>query len=283
MARAAARTRGDLPTMAMFFYPHPATVVAPERAPGVLTLPPRRMELLQAAGADEVIVQPFDDKLASLSAEAFVADVLVKSHHARAIVVGPDFRFGHRRAGSVDTLRKLSSSLGYDVVTVDVVEQNRARISSSRVRELVGQGDMAQVSHLLGRYHELEGTVIVGAQRGRTLGFPTANLAPEETLLPADGVYAVVAKSIGESPIVRQGVANLGERPTVGGGRSAEVHLFDFTGDLYGARLRVAFVARLREERRFAGLDALRAQIATDAGHARLVLATVDKDFLRWF
>ena len=281
---AAARDLGSergLRTVAMFFDPHPAAVVAPQRVPGLLTTSARRTDLLLGAGAEVVLAQPFDRGFASLSPRRFAEDVLVKRAGARAVVVGPDFRFGLQRTGDVALLTELGHELGFDVAQVDPVLHDGERVSSTRVRSLLERGDVAGAAPLLGRAHDVDGVVVEGDRRGRTIGFPTANLACEPIVLPADGVYAVVVRRLDRPDAPRLGgVANLGERPTFAAGRAAEVHLLDFEGDLYGVRLRMAFVTRIRPERRFEHVEALKDQIGADVAAARRALVAVDEGWL---
>lgn len=264
---------------ALTFDPHPAQVLAPDRAPPLLTTLERRTDLLRRAGADRVEILRFDLALASKTPEQFAVEVLVERLHARGVVVGPDFRFGKGRAGDVATLKELGAAHGFAVRAVGPVEKDGAPVSSTRIRDALGDGDVATATALLARVHDVGGVVIEGDRRGRTIGFPTANLDPEDVLLPADGVYAVVTR-VGDRVI--RGVANLGVRPTVEAGRSLEVHLFDFDEEIYGARVRVGFVARLRGEQRFDGLDALKAQIARDAEQARQRLEDADAETWSW-
>lgn len=281
-AMAYARPRG-LRVVALTFEPHPAQLFAGARAPASLTTSSRRVELLRGAGCDEVHVATFDAAFAAQSPESFVDEVLVRTLHARAVVLGPDFRFGVKRAGDVALLERLGRARDFDVVPLAPLCEDGAPISSSRVRAAVSDGDVQRAAALLGRVHDVDGEVVRGDQRGRTLGFPTANLRASGALLPADGVYSVVVRRLGlPSAPVLGGVANLGVRPTVGAGRSVEVHLFDWSGDLYGAPLRVGFVARLREERRFEGLDALAAQIVEDVAQARLGVRGREQELGRW-
>jgi len=281
-ARAFAQPRG-LRVVALTFDPHPLRLLAPERAPASLTSMTRRVKLLREAGCDDVHVARFDAAFAAQSPERFVDDVLVRDLAARGVVLGPDFRFGAKRAGDRALLEELGRARDLTVVPVAPLCDEGGAISSSRIRALLREGDVTQAAALLGRVHDVEGVVVRGDQRGRTLGFPTANMRPEDVLLPADGVYAVVARrlDVPDAPCLG-GVANLGVRPTVGAGRSVEVHLFDWHGDLYDAPLRVGFVARLREERRFAGLDALVAQIRHDADDARARVQGREQEYGRW-
>ncbi len=279
-ARAYAREHG-LATRALTFDPHPAALLDPEHAPAVLTLQARRAELLRAAGVDSVIVQPFTREFAGLSPEAFIRSLLDQG--AKALVVGPDFRFGCKRAGDVALLQTLGKQHGFATLIEAPVLLQGERVSSSAIRHALRAGEVAHAAQLLGRLHELTGTVVRGDQRGRTLSFPTANLAAEPVLPPSDGVYAVVARVLcPERSQLLLGVANLGTRPTMAAGRSVEVHLFDFDADIYGASLRMGFVERLRGEMRFSGLDELRAQITRDCDTGRELLAKRKKELESW-
>jgi riboflavin kinase/FMN adenylyltransferase len=268
-----------LRALALTFDPHPMALLAPARAPVPLTTLARRCELLRLAGADDVAVEAFTPELASLAPEVFLRGLMQRG--ARAFVVGPDFRFGKDRAGDVALLERFGQENGLAVMVEQPVLVDGMRVSSSAVREAVAAGDVVRARTLLGHVAELAGSVVVGQQRGRTLGFPTANLAPEPVLQPADGVYAVVARVLGESAVMN-GVANIGVRPTLTAGRSVEVHLFDFAGDLYGKSLRVGFLSRIRDERKFSSLEALRAQIGLDCEAARSTVAASDERLWAW-
>ena len=268
-------------TRALTFEPHPLALIDPEHAPEKLTLQPRRAELLRAAGADSVLVQPFTSEFAAQPAEAFV-DWLV-AQGARGIVVGPDFRFGYQRQGDIGLLRRLGPNRGFEVVIEEPVLQQGRRVSSTAIREALKHGDVTAAHRMLGRYHEVSGLVVKGDQRGRTIGFPTANLQAESVMPPSDGVYAVVARDLGAPErVIQLGIANLGTRPTFAAGRSLEVYLFDFDRDIYGSQLRVGFVERVRGERRFSGVDELRAQIERDCEQARRLLAARDAELEAW-
>jgi riboflavin kinase/FMN adenylyltransferase len=270
-ARAVAAS-SRLAVVALTFDPHPLVTVAPERAPTPLTTIARRAELLLAAGADRVAVAHFDSAYAAQTAEQWVDDQLVGRLTARAIVVGADFRFGKGRGGDLAGLRAMAAPRGIEVDALGEVllPGSSDRVSSTAVRTALAAGDVERASRLLARPHSVDGLVVEGHKRGRTIGFPTANLAPDPILLPLDGVYAVRVR-VSERWI--DGVANLGTRPTFAAGRSLEAHLFDFAGDLYGSRVRLAFVARIRDERKFDGIEALTAQIRMDADAARAALA----------
>jgi riboflavin kinase/FMN adenylyltransferase len=258
---------------ALTFDPHPAALISPERVPAKLTTIARRTELLYAAGADEVVVQKFDQALAELPPEAFLSRLFARG--AAGFVVGPDFRFGKDREGDVALLEHVAKRDRLKLFVEPPVMLGGERVSSSAVRKALIDGDVEKATAMLGRVHELEGEVVVGQQRGRTLGFPTANLSGTEVLHPRDGVYAVIARVLSDPRTLLHGVANLGTRPTLAAGRSVETHLFDFSGDLYGKRLRIGFVSRVRDEQKFATLDALVAQIARDSEASRTKLAAL--------
>jgi riboflavin kinase/FMN adenylyltransferase len=280
-----ARAFGDahgLRAIALTFDPHPAAVLAPERAPTPLTTIARRREMLLRAGMHDVWVQPFTREFASLSAEDFLLALIARG--AQALVVGPDFRFGQGRAGDVAMLQAFGAKHGLQAIVEPPVLQDGVRVSSSAVREAVAGGAVGRATALLGHVHDVSGRVIVGQQRGRTIGFPTANIQPESVLLPSDGVYAVVVRRLGAPPgaPVLRGVANLGVRPTLGAGRAVEAHLFDFAGDLYAESIRIGFVQRIRPEQKFPDLNALRRQIALDCETARGTLEAADEETWAW-
>jgi riboflavin kinase/FMN adenylyltransferase len=274
LVRAAARwartAGGD--TVVLTFDPHPASVLEPARAPATLTTLEQKAELLASLGVDRLVVAPFDQDLARRPPEEFARLVLAGALQARRVVVGDNFRFGHDRIGDVALLAALGEALGFEVEAVAPVLHDSLPISSSRVRRALVVGAVDEASALLGREYFIDGRVVVGERRGRTLGFPTANLASENEVLPAVGVYAARCRV----PPGRwePAVVNVGRRPTFGGRPvSVEAHLLDFEGDLYDAEVRLAFVARLRGERRFPGPEALVAQIRRDADGARDLLS----------
>lgn len=267
-ARSLASARG-LEVVALTFDPHPMVTVAPERAPVPLTTIAHRTELLLAAGADRVAVARFDAAYAAQTAEQWITNELAGRLGARAVVVGVDFRFGKGRGGDLAGLRAMGQERGIEVDALGeiMLQGTDERASSTAIRKALARGDVAHAAALLTRPHSVDGTVVEGHKRGRTIGFPTANLVPDPVLLPLDGVYAVRARTVDGA--WHDGVANLGTRPTFAAGRSLEAHLFDYVGDLYGARLRLAFIARIRDEKKFDGIDALVAQIRLDADQAR--------------
>ncbi len=271
LLRSRAAALGGLECAVVTFAPHPLTVVAPEHAPRLLTGIEHRLELLAEAGLDLAAVLPFDEGVRRLTAAAFAAAVLHDALHARLVVVGEDFRFGHQRTGNVASLAELGDAHGFAAEVVPLVG-GQAPMSSTRIRAMVAAGDLAGAAAALGRPHEVRGVVVAGDGRGRTLGFPTANVAvPAELALPPNGVYAVRAGVKGG--LLGPAVASLGTRPTFGGGKETlEAHLLDPPGDLYGATLRVAFVARLRAEERFDSVAALVDQMVADVAQARGLL-----------
>lgn len=258
---------GGAPLGVVTFEPHPREVVSPGEIVPRLTDFSAKAELLGRLGVRELFVLPFDRTLMQLPAEDFVRTILLERLGVSALAAGQNFRFGHRRQGDVATLDDLAVRLGFAFCSVAAV-QDGGPVSSSRIRSLLTDGDVAGAAALLGHPHVVDGIVREGDRRGRLLGFPTANVHPLDArlVLPAAGVYAVrVAQGRGPDTPWRPGVANLGRRPTFDGRTLLlEVHLLDGGGDLYGQRLRVAFVERLRDERRFAGIDELKAQIARD-------------------
>jgi riboflavin kinase / FMN adenylyltransferase len=272
-----------LRAVALTFDPHPTQVLAPNRVPPLLTTIARRCELLKNAGADEVIVQCFGEDFAALSPEDFMRKWLVESLYARALVVGPDFAFGNKRSGNIETLRELGKKYGCDVLVVEPICDAGEIISSSAIRRAIIQGDLDKATRFLDRFHDVRARVIEGDKRGRALGFPTANLDCAPVLLPPDGVYAVVARQlVPPSKEILLGVANIGVRPTFHAGRSVEVHFFDFDKDLYGIELRVGFVRRIRKEQTFGNSNELRDQIQADTLLAREWLRDIDKRMLSW-
>jgi len=269
-AVARARETGGA-AIVLTFDPHPARVLRPEAAPEALTTVAQKEELVAALGVSRLVALEFDTQLAALAPEAFAREVLAATLGARHVVVGESFRFGRARRGDARTLDELGRAHGFDVQVVPPVLHGGRPISSSRVRELLRAGQVQDAAELLGRPYALDGVVVRGEGRGRTLGIPTANLEPGDQLLPARGVYAARALVGGAS--WHTAVVNVGERPTFGGsGLVVEAHLVDFGGDLYDAALRLAFLARLRGEERFASAEALVERIRGDVRAARELL-----------
>ncbi len=258
------------------FEPHPRRYFRPSDPPFRLTPADIKRRMIEALGCDAYYELPFDAPLAGLTADEFVARVLASGLGIRHIVVGDGFVFGKARSGSVPLLEHLADEHGFEVsIAAPVRAPDGHSCSSTRIRDLLAKGDPESAAVLLGRNWSIAGRVAAGDQRGRGLGFPTANLELGDYLRPAFGVYAVRAALEGDGGSARiGGVANLGVRPTVGGDKTLlEVHLFDFARDIYGRTIDVELLRHLRPERRFAGLEALKAQIATDSAQARAFLA----------
>ena len=270
-----ARQRG-LASVAVTFDPHPLDVVNPSAAPPLLTLWDEKLEMFAQTGVDYIAVVPFTSELASLSAEQFVTRVLIGSYHMRELLIGHDHGFGRGRAGDVESLRMLGRQRGFPVDVVPaVLGSDDAPISSTGIRRAIAHGDFARAMDGLGRRFSFAGRVIAGEKRGRLLGFPTLNLelASRRKLLPPHGVYAVRVEG---KDGAFGGMMNLGPRPTFGDERiSLEVHAFEAEGDWYGGRVRVEFVARLRDTMKFAGPEELMAQLHRDAEHARSALTAL--------
>ena len=272
LAREHARA-GGRPAVALTFEPHPVRVLRPAVAPPLITPLPRKLELLADCGLDAAVVQPFDLAYAATDAAAFVTRDLAGHLGAADVVVGHDFTAGKGRT-RIDGLRPLLAAAGVRLHLVDPVASDGLVVSSTKIRELLLEGNVDAAAQLLGRPHDVEAVAERGAGRGRGIGFATANLRPA-AMLPAHGVYAVRARVGGRGGAWHGGVCNVGVKPTVepAARLGAEAHLFDFDGrDLHGEVVRVAFVARLRDERRFPSVEALKAQIADDAARARALL-----------
>jgi riboflavin kinase/FMN adenylyltransferase len=268
--------RLGLPAVVLSFDPHPAAVLRPAAAPVALSTIARRAELLLALGIDAVLVQPTDRELLSLSAERFFTELLRARLGARAIVEGADFRFGAGRGGDIALLETLCRRDGVVVETVAPVTVAGEAVSSSRIRGLIAAGRVGEAATMLTAAYRLRGTVVAGAGRGKPLGFPTANLDRIATLLPAPGVYAAVA-SLPEAAGERHPAAvHVGRNETFGAERiTVEAHLIGFSGTLYGSDLDVDFLERLRDTHRFASVDELKAQLASDVARAEAVVSSL--------
>ncbi|MBX7268414.1 bifunctional riboflavin kinase/FAD synthetase [Micromonospora sp. Llam7] len=271
-AVARARERG-VRSVVLTFDPHPAEVVRPGSHPAVLTEPARKAELIEALGVDVLCVVPFTPEFSRISPEAFVHDVLVEHLHAALVVVGDNFRFGHRAAGDVALLERLGRTFGFAVEGAPLVAEASTVFSSTYIRSCVDAGDVTAAAVALGRPHRLEGVVVRGDQRGRELGFPTANLLCHRyAAVPADGVYAARMIRRGQRRSHAAAVS-VGTNPTFSGReRRVEAYVLDFDGDLYGERLALDFVAHLRGQVRFDAIEPLVAQIAEDVERTRRVL-----------
>jgi len=258
----------QLPATLITFEPLPREFFTPQDTPPRLTRLREKLLALRHYGVGRVLCLRFDRRLAGLAPEAFIQDILVDGLGVKYLVVGDDFRFGEHRAGNFDTLRAAGARYGFEVASMHTFRIGDDRVSSSRVREALAHGDLLTASTLLGRHYAMSGRVAHGEKRGRTIGFPTANIYLHRASSPVAGVFAVEVEGVADAPVA--GVANVGSRPTVGGTRSLlEVHLFDFDADIYGKYVQVSFLKKLREERRFDSFDRLREQILLDAGLAR--------------
>jgi riboflavin kinase/FMN adenylyltransferase len=266
----AARTSGG-DAVALTFHPHPVSVLRPEQSPALITSLRDRIALMAATGIDVLVLQHFTAAFAELSAEAFVERFVVERLGASRVVVGHTVSFGHARRGDAALLGTLGARFGFAIEVVGPIRVEGHDVSSSAVRRAIGAGDMRLAATMLGRPHRLGGIVVRGRARGAAIGFPTANIRVRAGMWPPDGVYAVRVRR-GEHWL--DGVANIGTNPTFGvAPRTLEVYIFDFDAEVYGERLTVAFVERLRGEVAFPSVEALVAQIARDAADARAILA----------
>jgi riboflavin kinase/FMN adenylyltransferase len=269
VVRSAHAARPDARLAVLTFEPHPRELFRPDDPPFRLTLSAARAEALAALGVETVFELAFDHDFSMMTAEDFIARVLGEGLGAAHLACGPDFAFGHRKGGDVGVLAARAEGLGIGLSVVPPLADVEGPLSSTRIRRALQEGYPERANAALGRAWAIRGVVAHGDRRGRTIGFPTANIALGRHLEPARGVYAVMVRLADGRRV--KGVANIGRRPTVNEGPESrlEVNLFDFDGDLYGQELSVALHAYLRGEQRFAGLEALRAQIALDAVEAR--------------
>jgi riboflavin kinase/FMN adenylyltransferase len=258
--------------LVLTFHPHPLTILRPNHPlPLILSLR-EKLLLLCSLGVDGVILQRFSSAFSHVTAEEFVRRYLVDIVGVERVIVGHNVSFGYRRSGSAETLTTMGKQFGFAVDVVGPVMVDNIEVSSTVVRTLLGAAKMREVTRLLGRAYAVSGRVERGFQRGRTIGFPTANLRPRADLLLPNGVYAVTVDLDEKTSVA--GVANVGMNPTFGNNRrTIEAHLFDYSADLYGKRLRVSFIEHIREERKFPSVPDLIRQIQEDANRARVVLA----------
>ena len=257
-----------LPSTVITFEPQPQEFFTPGKAPARLTRMREKLHAVSNAGIDRLLLLEFNHKLAVMPAESFVQRLLVDGLGIRFLFVGDDFRFGQNRAGDIELLRRAGEKQFFEVENMNTFVVGDERVSSTRIRELLAAGDLLQAAHYLGRPYRICGRVAHGDARGRTIGFPTANINLHRKVSPLNGVYAVRVYGLGE--VGKQGVANIGTRPTVKGDRRylLEVHLLDFEQDIYGAHVEVEFRIKLRDEKRFDSFDQLRQQIEQDCLNA---------------
>jgi riboflavin kinase/FMN adenylyltransferase len=256
-------------SMVFTFEPHPLKLLAPERAPQMIVNHKDKMDMLEALGVDAVIVQTFDRRFANIEAKDFVQRYLVEHLNLSKIWLGRDLRFGRARHGDAEDLIRWGSELGFGVGIVEPILVQGKRISSSRIRQLIQQGGVDEVQAMLGRYHFISGTVVRGHGRGRKIGFPTANLAAATELLPQDGIYATILEFQGRRWL---SVSSVGHNPTFEeGAHTIEAYILDFAQDIYGEPVKLSFVQRIREERKFAQIEDLVTQIDRDVLAARAI------------
>ena len=268
----AARTRG-LETCVLTFEPHPRELFSPHDAPTRLTSMREKLELLAECGVDHAHVVQFTAEFASMSPEAFVERLLVGTLGARWVLIGDDFRFGAKRKGDFVALRTQGKHFGFEVEAMPTITRSGTRVSSSAIRTALAAGQLARAAEFLGRNYSISGRVLHGDKLGRELGFPTANVQLDHNRPPVNGIFAVLLHGIGPEP--RAAVASLGTRPTVKAGGAAavlEVHVFDFSDDIYGHHVRVEFIAKIRDEEKYPDLETLKAQIGRDCDAARAIL-----------
>ncbi|MDD5247658.1 MAG: bifunctional riboflavin kinase/FAD synthetase [Rhodocyclaceae bacterium] len=262
-----------LPASVMTFEPHPRELFAPEQAPARLTSMREKLALLESCGVARTYVCRFDRRLAALSADDFIGQLLVRGLGVRHVIVGDDFRFGKARSGDFAALERAGRQHGFGCEAMHTVEVAGERVSSSAVRDALAAGDLEHAARLLGRPYVIAGRIVHGDKIGRQYGFPTANVQLKRKRMPLTGVFAVTVSGLGESQL--RGAANLGVRPTLAQGLKPvlEVHLFDFDRDIYGSHVTVHFLHKLREERKFVSLDELKVQIARDVADTRAYFA----------
>lgn len=266
-----------LESVVLTFHPHPRSVLQTDTPMHLLSCIKEKSHFIQKSGIDHLVIHPFDKAFSQLTAEAFVTDILVKKFNIKKIIIGYDHRFGKNRTANIEDLTRFGLEFGFDVVQITAEEVNAITISSTKIRKALEAGDCGVAQDYLGHPYTLSGTVVKGQQLGRTLGFPTANLQPccEEKLIPKNGVYVVRVTWNNQS---YSGVLNIGNRPTVSGtSRTIEVHLFDFSQEIYNAKLSLEFLTFLREEQRFDSLDALKNQIIKDKEQAMAYFQNLPK------
>lgn len=262
-----ARAIGAVPTV-ITFEPHPRAVLHPESAPPLLQTFDQKIEALGVLGIEQTIVIHFDEAFSRIRAEDFLRDVVMDRLHSKEVYLGRGFAFGHNREGNIKLLRKISAKLGFIADEVPEVGLRGQRVSSSRIRELLLKGEVNLARRMLGRPYGVEGPVVHGAERGAQIGFPTANIHPHNRVIPRNGVYVTATLIDGQW---RRSVTNIGTRPTFESGSASSVETFvmNWSGDLYGDVVRVRFLRRLRDEKRFGSIDELTAQIQRDVASAK--------------
>lgn len=274
LERLAAKAREfGVPAAVMTFEPHPRELFTPEQAPARLTSMREKLALLESCGVDRTYVCRFDRRLASLSADQFIDDILVRGLDVRHVIIGDDFRFGRGRSGDFAMLERAGAAKGFSCEAMHTVEIDGERVSSSAVREALAAGDLEHAARLLGRPYVIAGRVVHGGKIGRKLGYPTANIQLKRKRIALTGVFAVTVSGLDKRHL--PGAASLGVRPTLGQGLQPvlEVHLFDFDREIYGAHVTVHFLHKLRDEAKFDSFEALTAQIARDVATTQAYFA----------
>ncbi|WP_300669766.1 bifunctional riboflavin kinase/FAD synthetase [Desulfoluna sp.] len=257
-------------SVAVTFDPHPKQILCNGDHPPLITIHEQKAELIAACGVDVLVTVPFTMEFAAIEARQFVVDYLVGKLGMKAIIVGNDYYFGRKREGDIALMKRFAAEMDFDVITPEWVNVGEKRISSTRIREIISRGEVHRAPELLGRFYQVRGTVVSGRDRGgKLLGFPTANINLSDELCPASGVYAVaISCSLGQF----QGVANIGYSPTFDDHIfTVEVHILDFSGDIYGETIKVNMVQKLRDEKKFSGIEELSQQIRTDIDNARTI------------
>jgi riboflavin kinase/FMN adenylyltransferase len=261
-------------SVVLTFEPHPLKVLAPEKAPRLILTHKDKMTLLQSFGVDVVIVQTFDAAFAGVEADEFIREYLVRRIGVRKMWVGKDLRFGKGRKGRVEDLMRRGKEAGFEIGVIEPIQLGGHRVSSSWIRTLIEQGEVREAGNYLGRYHFISGRVVSGHGRGRHLGYPTANIVARTEVLPLDGIYASIVQAGGRQ---WRSVTSLGLNPTFGAGpRTIESYIFDFDGDLYDQAVKLFFVERIREEKKFFSAELLVEQIKLDVASAREILRGVE-------
>lgn len=276
------RTSKDrsLPSVVVTFEPHPLKILAPDAAPSMITTFDQKVALIEDSGIDYLVVVPFSKEFSLQSANDFVVNVLCTPLGMKHIIIGHDYAFGRNREGNYQTLEHLGQLHGFTLEDLPPIGEQGVVFSSSLVRSAVVEGDMEAASQILGRYYQISGTVVHGRDIGHSLGFPTANLATPNELLPPDGVYAVMAMVDGQCV---KGACNIGCNPTFGANsRTIEVFLLDYSGSIYDHEVTVHFVHRLRPEQKFPDVAALKRAIGQDVANTRIVLESLNKDYLKF-
>ena len=262
-------------SVAMTFEPHPMRILKHNNHPPLITLYEQKAELIERTGIDVIVCVPFTKEFASLTAREFIEDLLIRKIGMKAIVVGEDYSFGKNREGNLELLKTFAGEMNFEVIVADWIKMSRKlpdRISSTRVRELVMDGQMEEAHKMLGRHYQIRGVVVTGRDRGgKVLGIPTANINLYDELCPKTGIYAVTVERENQQ---LKGVANIGYSPTFDDHEfTVEVHILDFDKDIYGEKIRVNFIQRIRDEKKFSGIDELIEQIHKDIAAAREIFA----------